>query len=343
MFCRKLIIISLIVAAVLGAFVSCASGKNTSESETAVVATDRTEEVYTREGEAGKLTVRFIDIVLYDNGVRKKTGDCILLVSPDGKTMLIDTSTPTGGPVLLKELDKLGITHLDYLVISHTHADHTGGASGVIAHCKVDKILMNYDYTDEYGGTYYYKMIEEAQANNVSIERICEGYEFMFGDSVKINICNPPADYDYDYAPQSVETLNNSSLVMKVIYNNSSFLFGGDLYNAGEAKALERYPEGFFDVDIVKMNHHGYDESNSMAWVKAVNAKAAIATNTHGPDTSKEIRYRATGALTFWQYADGMIRVSTSGDGKYEIITQHDRNIATLKMETNPDGHYYIE
>lgn len=341
MFERKKTFILLVCIAVLAVLVSCATA-GSSGSQASVVPTDRTGEVFSREGEEGKLTVRFIDVVAYDNGVRKKTGDAILLVSPEGKTMLIDTSTPTGGPILIRLLDQLGLETIDYLVISHTHADHTGGASGILAHFKVGKILMNYDTTDEYGGTYYARMMDEAFMAKVPVERVCEGYEFMFGDKVKVSIYNPPADYDYSIAPEGVETRNNSSLLMKVIYGDSSFLFGGDLYNTGEANALARYPEGFFDLDIVKMNHHGYDESNSLPWVKAVKAKAAIATNTHGPDTSKEIRYRAMGALTFWQYADGTIRVSTSGDGKYEIITQHDRNIATLKMETNPDGHYYI-
>ncbi len=322
---------------------SCASpGISRSESIAEHTATDRSAEVYSREGEEGKLTVRFIDIVAYENGIRKKTGDCIILVSPDGKTMMIDTSTPTGGPLVVKVLDEMGIDHLDYLVISHTHADHTGGASAVLAHVKVDKILMNYDTSDEYGGTYYSRMMNEVAINNVPLERICEGYEFMFGDYVKVNVYNPPEGYDYLVDPQGVEVRNNSSLLLRMVFGDSSFLFGGDMYAGAESAAIKRYPEGFFATDVVKMNHHGYDSSNTMDWVKAVQAKVAVATNTHGPDTAKEIRYRAYGALTFWNYADGTVRISTSGDGKYEIITQHDRIIATLKMETTEDGHYYV-
>ena len=334
----RIIICSLFIVLL---FVSCATSKSV-DTETVAAPGDRSAEVFTREGEEGKLTVRFIDIVAYENGLRKKTGDCILLVSPEGKTMLIDTSTPTGGPILLRILDEMGITHLDYLVITHTHADHTGGASNVLAHIKVDKILMNFDTSDEFGGTYLGKMLDEAYVHNVPIERICEGYEFNFGEYIKVNVYNPPEGYDYLADPQGVEVRNNSSLLLRMDYGNSSFLFCGDMYAGAESAALKRYPEGFFETDIVKMNHHGYDSSNTLDWVKAVKAKAAIATNTHGPDSAKEIRYRAYGALTFWQYADGTIRVSTSGDGKYEIITQHDRNIATLKMTTNEDGHYYI-
>ena len=57
-----------------------------------------------------------------------KWGDSTLVVFPDGKLMLVDTGPSAYGPVLLRNLQQMGVEHLDYILISHPHSDHQNGA-----------------------------------------------------------------------------------------------------------------------------------------------------------------------------------------------------------------------
>jgi len=74
---------------------------------------------------SGKLTMYFIDLDVPKDS-EDKSGDSMLVVSPDGKTMLIDCGHPDAGKDVVRLLRSLGIDKIDIVVISHPHIDHLG-------------------------------------------------------------------------------------------------------------------------------------------------------------------------------------------------------------------------
>lgn len=300
----------------------------------------RTAEIFDRSQDEGKLSARFFHIRIQDTPTSfRKSGDHTLLTSPDGKTMLIDCGTPTAGPLLVDALKKMGITSVDYLVISHTHADHIGGIPDVLANIDVGQIYMNHDTTDGEGGYYYDRLMNAVELRNIPLERVCEGFTFSFGKEVQVKFYNPPVDYDYLAVPDGVEQRNNSSLAMRMVYKDSSFFFGGDDYYKAEERLIDTYGSEL-ESGLVKMDHHGYMESNSLDWTKTIKPRVAVA--TYGSDSAINNMYLAAGAKTFFVYQDGSVYVSTAGDGQYTVITEQNRSSKILKGETNDTGHYLI-
>ena len=304
---------------------------------------DRLDAVLDRSNDAGKFTMRFFDHILYEDGsttVRRKVGDSVLITFPDGKLMLVDTATPTAGPYVARYLGSMGIDYLDYLLISHNHADHTGGVAAVVSQVDVGQVFMTADTSDEYGGTYYGKMMEAFQNKNIPITHLWEGDKLEIG-GVEITCYNPPKGYDFLAAPGGVEVRNNSSICLRFVYGESSFLMGGDIYSTGEANLVAKYGSEL-QSDVIKMNHHGYEACNTLTWVRAVQPKVAVATLLL--DNMKDLAYSSVGSKNFFLFADGCVKVSSAGDGKYEVVTQFDRDTTQLNCENLPaDGVYKVE
>lgn len=279
--------------------------------------------------DAGKLTVRFFDFVLYEennSSIRRKTGDAMLLTSPDGKLMLLDTATPAAGPYLSEQLREMGITYIDYLVLSHTHADHIGGVPSVVNDLDFGQVYMTADTQDEDGGTYYDKMMFALEMKEIPVTYLWEGDTFMFGEEVEVSVYNPPVDYDFYASPTGVEVRNNSSLALRFAYGESSYLLAGDLYSGAEARLVAKYGDAL-QSDVIKMNHHGYEANNTLDWARATQPMVAVATLMK--DTSKEMVYQSVGADSYFLYKSGHVAVSTPGDGTYKVITELGENQVT--------------
>ena len=150
-----------------------------------------------------------------------------------------------------------------------------------------------------------------------------EGDSFLFGNSISVEVFNPPADYAYNN--NYTQVTNSGSLLMKFVYGDSSFLAGGDLYTAQENVIAAKYGSEL-DVDIVKMNHHGASTSNGAAWVTATSPLVAV--SELDTVTSEDVwnRYRDAGALALNVGIDGAVAVHTSGDGEYIVVTSRGRS-----------------
>ena len=305
---------------------------------------DRTELVYDHSNDAeGEMVMRFIDVVIYNeegksSSGRFKAGDATLITFPNGELMLVDCMAYTAGSYLVEQLQDMGIDTIDYLVITHNHSDHFGGATSLFNSIKVKQVYMTGDEgCDIANGDNVARLKNAAQAQGTPITVLWEGDKLEIG-GVNITCYNPPKDYDFYYADGYVETRNNSSLCLRFVYNQSSFLLAGDTYSGGENRLVAAYGKEL-KSDIVKMNHHGYEACNTLSWVRTVEPLLAIA--THGVDRGKELAYFSVGSDSFYLHADGAVKVSTTGDGKYEAVTQYDRIIETLDTEGQLPGGVY--
>ena len=269
----------------------------------------------------GKLTIYFFQLDFHQ-GDTDKSGDCSLLISPDGQTMLVDAGNVSCGGQVLGYLKDLGITKIDYLVASHPHIDHIGSMVEVV---KEHEIGMHYRTALEYVTNTYVDYNAYFQKNKIPTTYLHEGDEFDFGQYVHVTVLNPPEEIEYpkNYPDQSTQFVNNTSIALRFDYGQSTYLSCGDLYQGREKELLEKYPD-LVDVDVAKANHHGKDTSNSTRWVKAVSPRYVVAMSDDIGSMSIYERYQKNGALYYNTSYDGVVRITMDDQKNYEVLTQYD-------------------
>ena len=196
-------------------------------------------------------------------------GDSILVLA-DGNAMLIDTGTPDSGHTVADYLTTLGISDLDYVVSTHLHSDHIGGFSTAVKGRQIktvaEPVLPENLKPDDTVYEIYTKAASDNQDNIAQKVYWQDGDSFTLGKA-QVQVLAP--------AGTEVNDLNDTSLVLRVQYENTVCLFTGDMEAEEEQALLERHPE--LKADLLKVAHHGSASSTSEAFLNAVQpAFAAI-------------------------------------------------------------------
>ncbi len=244
----------------------------------------------------GKLIIHYIDV---------GQGDSMLLQA-DGMNMLIDTGSKSAKDKLFNYLDSLNVKKLDYIIATHPHEDHIGSMGYTI-----DKYEVGTIYAPKKNSTTAtYKAMIKAVANaNKKITVAKAGEKFTFGNNVLCEIVAPNSS--------SYENINNYSIVMKVTFGKTSFLFTGDAEEETENEILENN----FNInsDILKLGHHGSATSTTDEFLWAVHPKIAVISvgkdNDHG-HPHKEIlsKLEKQNIQIFRTDKDGTIVLESNGE-----------------------------
>lgn len=282
---------------------------------------DRYEELMDRSGEEGKFTVYFLDLEV-EGAAEETSGDSAILISPDGKVMLLDAGHPDSSDIVVKTLKDLGIEKIDYLVASHPHIDHIGGVPAVLEEFSVGTAYRSYvEYTTK---TYqnYVNALEEGGMEIVSLKT---GDSFSFGDQIQVKVLGPDEEITYPagFPDNSTQFLNNNSLLLKFIYGETTALFGGDLYVAQERDYLDQYGDEL-KADLAKANHHGKNTSNLKKWIKTVSPQVVVAMGDVMGSMDVYDNYVKQGAEFHLTLYDGIVKVVMDDQGGCEAIDQHD-------------------
>ena len=185
------------------------------------------------------MTVHFIDV---------GQADCALLEC-DGQYMIVDGGNVEDGQLVVAYLKQMGIERLSAVVCSHAHEDHVGGLPAVLSVFQADAV---YSPVDSYSTKVFRDFVSKTEAQDLSITVPSPGDQFRLG-SATVTVLGPVQEYDDP---------NDTSLVLKVSYGESDFLFTGDMETKAENDMLDHWGEAFdWDVEVLKVGHHGSDTS----------------------------------------------------------------------------------
>jgi competence protein ComEC len=198
-------------------------------------------------------------------------GDAIFVEFPSGKTLLVDAGPKiwhydAGEKIVSRFLKRRGFASLDAVLISHPHMDHFGGLQSVFLNLKVGQIIEGLAPPDT---GVYFEYMKAASERGTILFQTGLGKFLTMDEDVRIYVVHPLEREDV------ASNENNSSVVFKLEYGNTSILFTGDAETEAETKLAKRYGS-FLRSQILKAGHHGSSTSSSDLFVRTVRPRAAL-------------------------------------------------------------------
>lgn len=182
------------------------------------------------------------------------------LVICDGKTMLIDGGNSDDSNLIYAFLKNRGVSHLDYIVSTHAHEDHVGGLSGALNYATVSTAFSPVTSYSSKAFTNFHNNVKK-QGKSLTIPYV--GQRFYLG-SAQCTVL----------AVNTTSDTNNSSIVLRIVYGGTSFLFTGDAEREVEQVLLNRGVT--LKSTVLKVGHHGSYTSTSYAFLRSVDPEYAV-------------------------------------------------------------------
>gem|GEM_PF-1004354 len=235
---------------------------------------------YENEYEGGKKQISqgstFVDIpegcgLLKVHIINVSQADAIFIITPQNKTILIDSGSgmkPRSSTNVIAFLKRMRINKIDYLIASHYHEDHIGGMKSIFENFEVGTIYDNGNcgnYSsnaqrtfESYFSSHPHVVVSHDMEFNIDsciYARLLAPYDRPEG-------CWPSDRYDSNE--------NENSVVLHIVYGNTSFFFAGDCETRCERKLARRQD---IKSDFVKVDHHSSATSSTPPFLAAVGAR----------------------------------------------------------------------
>ena len=239
-----------------------------------------------------RLEVTFIDVGQADS----------ILLENEGHYMLVDAGNNEDGPKLVNYLKNQNIHQFDYVIGTHPHEDHIGGLDNIIEGFDINTFYM----PDVITTTKTFEDVLDALGEkNVTLSIPKTNATFKLGDAtVKVLYVGTEDESD----------LNDTSIVLKVTYQNVSFLLTGD----ASTKVEEKLNPADLESTVLKVGHHGSSTATNEKFLNTVNPKYAIISvgennQYEHPHTTVLNTLAAHNITTYRTDQDGTIKVITDG------------------------------
>ena len=257
----------------------------------------------------GEMAVHFLDV---------GQGDSIFAELPGGKTMLVDAAENYHGDGIIGYLLGRGCSRIDYLVATHPHADHIGSMEYIVRHFEVGEVWMPNVAANT---AMFEKLLSAIQEKKLPVHEGKAGETVMKTDNFRAEILAPSVIDE--------QNLNNCSIVLRLSYDDASFLLTGD----AEEEKLESI-HADVSADVLKSAHHGSSNGNPWRFLQRVSPSVAVIScgkgNDYGhPHQSTLARLEALNAHICRTDLDGTVTVRT--DGKQLSVTTGGKSIAEVK------------
>src|SRR3989442_3509484 len=271
-------------------------------------------------------------------------GDSILIISPTGKSVLIDAGDAGKGKVVLDALKRYKIERLDYFIATHPHPDHIGGADEVLNAIKVGTVIDNgvdlstpapspapvkkgskpaptpipakkskvksvNSFFDEYK--------DALQKSGAQYEKAVAGKKYDLGGGAIVTLLAPSEPFfTKEQMKAGGNDTNANSIVLRLDYGDFSMIFMGDAEEQTEARLLGK--DLNLAAKVIKIAHHGSKYATSENFLRRVQPEAAIISdgewNRYGhPAQSVLDRLKAMNAKVFRTDLHGEISLTTPG------------------------------
>ena len=246
-------------------------------------------------------------------------GDCILLQTGESAA-LIDTGYDSTSGVVLDHLRRQGVTHLDFVIITHYDRDHVGGLRDIGSEIAIDTI-----YLPEYIGAdkNYRTLMAAIEHLGRPAQRVTEKLSLKLGDALVTVL---PSNVEYNPHGKGNEGNDNDlSLVASLIKGGDSYLFAGDLEKDGLAAYLDDGHGGLSGrghFDVLKEPCHGRKCSLTDEFFEDVKPHIAIITDSKDDRADKKVlkQLKEVGAETYCTGVSGTIVVTGNGTGVYSVL-----------------------
>ena len=182
-----------------------------------------------------------------------------ILIQNKGHNMLIDAGNNEDGPLLVQYFKEQNITKFDYLITTHPHEDHIGGMDDIINNFDIEKIYMP-DVTTT--TKTFLDVLEAIEKKNMTYDVPNINQNFTLGNTL----------FQVIYTGNDKKNLNNSSIILKATFKNTSYLFTGDATSEVEKKISNKN----IQATVLKVGHHGSKYSTTTDFLNKVNPKYAI-------------------------------------------------------------------
>lgn len=254
--------------------------------------------------DANNLRVHFLDVGQADS----------ILIEKSGEYMLIDAGNNEDGSKLVKYFKDLGIDKFKIVVGTHAHEDHIGGMDDIIKNFTIESFYMPDVITTT---KTFEDVLDALEAKQIPFQTPEENSELTLSDStIKVLSVNSTAD-----------NLNETSIVLRLQYKTTSFLFMGDAESKTESKILNKDIKS----DVLKVGHHGSKTSTTLSFLNKVAPTYAIISvgkdNSYGhPSDTIMKRLNNKNIKIYRTDQQGVIIAESNGT----LL-----NFSTIKMDTN--------
>jgi competence protein ComEC len=304
----------------------------------------------------GELQVRVLD-------VGPINGDSILIISPAGKTVLIDAGDVPKGKVVAEVLKRSNIQQLDYFILTHPHPDHAGGTAEVFKAVKVLHVIDNGEpptvppslvpakptpaaakkppgVQKKQGKVasitkYYDDYKDGVTKSGAQYEKAQPGTKYDLGAGAFLTILGPTEPFfTKDQLKTGGNLPNANSVVARLDYGSFSMLLPGDAEEQTEHRFLTK--DVNLQAKVLKVAHHGSKYATSADFLERVKPEIAIVScgewNRYGhPNQGVLDRLKAANVKLYRTDLHGEVTITTRGrEGDVVVKTTKEPAAADL-------------